>query len=83
MSNQTLDVSRAFLTRRLLCSINIRSATNVYRTLGDYIKAADVEAAARGEGPEDKSIDADFRSGVALGLGYVVPSPIASQPLRV
>ncbi|KAG8909024.1 hypothetical protein FRB99_000127 [Tulasnella sp. 403] len=49
--------------------INIRSATNVYRTLAEFIRAADAEAVARGEGPEDKSIDPDFRSGVALGIG--------------
>jgi hypothetical protein len=29
----------------------------------------DAEAEARGEGPQDKSIDAHFRSGVYLGIG--------------
>lgn len=31
----------------------------------------DAEAEARGEGPEDKSIDAHFRSGVYLGNGVM------------
>ena len=37
--------------------------------LGDYLKTMDREASLRGEGPEDPSIDKDFRSGVELGLG--------------
>ncbi|KAG8964153.1 hypothetical protein FRC03_002161 [Tulasnella sp. 419] len=49
--------------------LNIRSATNIYRTLGQFIQTMDAEAVARGEGPIDRSIDLDFRSGVALGNG--------------
>ncbi|KAG8881637.1 hypothetical protein FRB97_009326 [Tulasnella sp. 331] len=49
--------------------INIRSATNVYRTLDQFVRQADAEAVARGEGPTDVSIDKDFRSGVSLGNG--------------
>jgi len=49
--------------------MNIRSATNIYRTMGQYIVAADADATAKGQGPIDKSIDNDFRSGVALGNG--------------
>ncbi|KAG9041116.1 hypothetical protein FS837_012722, partial [Tulasnella sp. UAMH 9824] len=49
--------------------LNIRSATNTYRTLEEFIHLADKEAVARGEGPIDTSIDRDFRSGVALGVG--------------
>ena len=42
---------------------------NTYLELGKYLDAMDAEATARGEGPEDKSIDKDFRSGVQLGVG--------------
>ncbi|KAG8947808.1 hypothetical protein FRC04_010294 [Tulasnella sp. 424] len=49
--------------------LNIRSATNTYRTLEEFIQLADKEAVARGEGPIDTTIDLDFRSGVALGVG--------------
>lgn len=52
-------------------SLNIRSATNTYRMLEEFIHLADKEAVARGEGPIDTSIDRDFRSGVALGVGFV------------
>jgi len=41
----------------------------VYRQLGKYIDQMDAEAQARGEGPEDKSIDVHFRSGVYVGVG--------------
>lgn len=41
----------------------------VYRQLGKYIDQMDAEAQASGEGPEDKSIDVHFRSGVYLGVG--------------
>jgi Protein of unknown function (DUF3808) len=41
----------------------------VYRQLGKYLDQMDAEAQARGEGPEDKSIDQHFRSGVYLGVG--------------
>lgn len=42
---------------------------NTYLELGKYVEAMDAEATARGQGPEDKSIDKDFRSGVELGVG--------------
>jgi Protein of unknown function (DUF3808) len=41
----------------------------IFRQLGKYIDQMDAEAQARGEGPEDKSIDVHFRSGVYLGVG--------------
>ena len=47
----------------------MRTTINIYRQLGKFLEAADAEAQARGEGPEDSSIDADFRSGVYLGVG--------------
>ena len=50
-------------------SLNVRSAMQVYRQLGKYVEQMDAEAQARGEGPEDKSIDVHFRSGVYLGVG--------------
>ncbi|KAF8890951.1 hypothetical protein BD779DRAFT_1515400 [Infundibulicybe gibba] len=50
-------------------ALNMRTTIGVYRQLGQFIDAMDAEAVARGEGPEDKSIDAHFRSGVYLGVG--------------
>ncbi|EPQ57674.1 hypothetical protein GLOTRDRAFT_74595 [Gloeophyllum trabeum ATCC 11539] len=50
-------------------ALNMRTLINIYRNLGKYLEAVDAEAQARGEGPEDASIDADFRSGVYLGVG--------------
>jgi Protein of unknown function (DUF3808) len=47
----------------------MRTTISIYRQLGKYIELADAEAEARGDGPEDKSIDAHFRSGVYLGVG--------------
>ena len=47
----------------------MRTTINIYRQLGKYLEAADAEAQAKGKGPEDTSIDADFRSGVYLGVG--------------
>lgn len=52
--------------------------------LGLFVDTMDAEAAARGEGPEDVSIDLDFRSGVDLGVGAsnmilsLMPSKIVS-----
>ena len=42
---------------------------NIYLQLGKYLEVIDAEAEVRGEGPEDTSIDHDFRSGVELGVG--------------
>jgi len=56
----------------------------VYRHLGKYIDQMDAEAQARGEGPEDRSIDVHFRSGVYLGVGVshiiisLMPARLAS-----
>ena len=47
----------------------MRAGFNIYRQLGKYLKTMDEEASSRGDGPEDKSIDSDFRSGVYLGVG--------------
>lgn len=51
------------------CSLNMRTAFNIYRQLGKYLEVVDAEAAARGEGSEDRSIDPHFRSGVYMGVG--------------
>lgn len=48
----------------------MRTIIGIYRQLGKYIEVMDAEAVARGEGPEDKSIDVHFRSGVYLGNGF-------------
>ncbi|KAA1467016.1 hypothetical protein DENSPDRAFT_768100 [Dentipellis sp. KUC8613] len=50
-------------------ALNMRTTIQVYRQLGKYVDAMDAEARARGEGPEDKSIDPHFRTGVYLGVG--------------
>ncbi|KAI0713075.1 hypothetical protein C8T65DRAFT_646041 [Cerioporus squamosus] len=50
-------------------ALNMRTTINIYRQLGKYLEAMDAEAQAKGKGPEDASIDADFRSGVYLGVG--------------
>ncbi|KAI0255620.1 hypothetical protein BJV78DRAFT_1177213 [Lactifluus subvellereus] len=50
-------------------ALNMRSTMQVYRQLGKFLDQMDAEARARGEGPEDKSIDEHFRSGVYLGVG--------------
>lgn len=42
---------------------------NIYMQLGKFVQVMDKEAENRGEGPEDKTIDHDFRSGVELGVG--------------
>lgn len=47
----------------------MRTAFNIYRVLGKYLDEVDAVAQAAGKGPEDKSIDPDFRSGVYLGVG--------------
>jgi len=47
----------------------MRTTFSIYRLLGRFLETVDAEAEARGEGPEDKSIDAHFRSGVYLGVG--------------
>jgi hypothetical protein len=51
-------------------ALNMRTIIGIYRQLGKYVEVMDAEAVARGEGPEDKSIDAHFRSGVYLGNGF-------------
>ncbi|KAK7676982.1 hypothetical protein QCA50_020011, partial [Cerrena zonata] len=50
-------------------ALNMRTAFNIYRQLGKYLEVVDAEATARGQGPEDKSIDPHFRSGVYMGVG--------------
>lgn len=47
----------------------MRSTMQVYRQLGKYLEQMDAEAQARGDGPENKSVDVHFRSGVYLGVG--------------
>jgi len=66
-------------------ALNMRTTINIYRQLGKFIEVSDAEAQARGEGPEDKSIDPHFRSGVCLGVGMsnVILSLMPSKLLTV
>ncbi|KAI0742250.1 hypothetical protein C8Q80DRAFT_1186927 [Daedaleopsis nitida] len=50
-------------------ALNMRTTINIYRQLGKYVETVDAEAQAKGKGPEDTFIDANFRSGVYLGVG--------------
>ena len=47
----------------------MRTTVTIYRQLGEYLDAMDAEAAAKGLGTIDTSIDEHFRSGVYLGVG--------------
>jgi hypothetical protein len=47
----------------------MRTTIAIYRQLGQYLDAMDAEAAAKGLGAIDPSIDEHFRSGVYLGVG--------------
>lgn len=47
----------------------MRTTISIYRQLGKFIEVMDAEAQTRGEGPEDKTLDPHFRSGVYLGVG--------------
>ena len=47
----------------------MRTTIGIYRQLGHYLDVMDAEAAAKGLGPIDTSIDEHFRSGVYLGVG--------------
>jgi len=49
--------------------LNMRTTVAIYRQLGQYLDAMDAEAAAKGLGAIDTSIDEHFRSGVYLGVG--------------
>lgn len=42
---------------------------NIYFQLGKYLDTIDAESEARGDGPQDQTVDKDFRSGVELGVG--------------
>ncbi|KAH9914287.1 uncharacterized protein B0H18DRAFT_1145542 [Fomitopsis serialis] len=66
-------------------ALNLRTTINIYRQLGQFVEVADAEAQARGDGPEDASIDAHFRSGVCLGVGMsnVILSLMPSKVLTV
>ncbi|EJD05273.1 uncharacterized protein FOMMEDRAFT_81128 [Fomitiporia mediterranea MF3/22] len=63
-------------------ALHMRTLVIIYRQLYNYLKTVDEEACARGEGPEDKSVDPDFRSGVLLGAGLsniiltLLPGPL-------
>ncbi|KAH9926631.1 uncharacterized protein BXZ73DRAFT_49303 [Epithele typhae] len=50
-------------------ALNMRTTINIYRQLARFLEVADADAVAAGNGPEDTSIDPDFRSGVYLGWG--------------
>ena len=52
-------------------SLNMRTTIGIYKSLLKFLDTVDAEAEARGEGLEDKSIDAHFRSGVYLGNGVL------------
>ncbi|KAH9942857.1 hypothetical protein B0H21DRAFT_749760 [Amylocystis lapponica] len=66
-------------------ALNMRTTINIYRQLGRYLEVVDAEAQARGEGPEDSSVDAHFRSGVYLGVGLsnVILSLMPSKLLTI
>jgi Protein of unknown function (DUF3808) len=51
--------------------LNMRTTIGVYKSLLKFLDTADAEAEARGEGPQDQSIDPHFRSGVCLGNGVL------------
>lgn len=74
---------RAF--KRTWYSLNLRATFTTYRMLYKYLTAMDEEARARGEGPEDTSLDADFRSGVLLGAGMsnIIVSLMPSRLLSI
>lgn len=61
-------------------AINMRNATSIYRTLGQYVDAADAAY-----GGEDPAIDQDFRSGVFLGNGMIslILSLLPSAVLKI
>jgi Protein of unknown function (DUF3808) len=63
----------------------MRTIVGIYRQLGKFIEVMDAEAEARGEGPEDKSIDNHFRTGVYLGNGFsnLILSLIPSRILTI
>lgn len=69
----------------LLYSLNLQTTVGTYRRLLKFLVIADEEAEARGEGPEDKSIDQHFRSGVLLGNGccHIVLSLLPSRVLSI
>ncbi|GAA5877339.1 hypothetical protein JCM16303_006247 [Sporobolomyces ruberrimus] len=64
-------------------ALNMRNAYAIYRTLANYVEAAD--ASYFGEGTEDPSIDEDFRSGVRLGNGMIslILSLLPSTVLKI
>ncbi|KAH9837579.1 uncharacterized protein C8Q71DRAFT_753294 [Rhodofomes roseus] len=66
-------------------ALNLRTTINIYRQLGQFVESADAEARARGDGPEDTTIDSHFRSGVCLGVGMsnVILSLMPSKVLTV
>jgi len=63
----------------------MRTTIQIYRQLGKFLEVVDMEAQARDEGPEDKTIDAHFRSGVYLGVGmtHIILSLMPSKLLAV
>ncbi|KAH7333541.1 hypothetical protein B0J17DRAFT_578783 [Rhizoctonia solani] len=50
-------------------ALNIRSVVAIYRTLNSFIEEFDEQAASKKSKFEVREIDADFRSGVYLGMG--------------
>jgi len=49
----------------------MRTTISIYKSLLKFLETVDAEAEARGDGPEDESIDHHFRSGVYLGNGVL------------
>lgn len=56
---------------KFILSLNMRATIGVYKSLLKFLETVDAEAEARGAGPEDKTIDVHFRSGVYLGNGVL------------
>lgn len=68
---RSVSILRSLIVPALtqLRRLSFRTMINVYMQLGKFVDTMDAEAVTRGEGPEDKAIDKDFRSGVELGVG--------------
>jgi hypothetical protein len=62
--------------------LSLRAGFIIFSRLCEFLDHADAQAAARGEGPEDKSIDPHFRSGVLLGSA-VSSLALSFMPVRL
>lgn len=67
---RTENVSLTFPYSYVVNSLNFRTTINIYLDLGKFLEYADSKYQAVHPGAsEDPSLDADFRSGVLLGVG--------------